>query len=350
MAETASVPSGSAPAAAPVLPRWHGDALPSRSIRFTLLLMAPLAAGLVVRPAAWAAYALLTSILAFMLDTGGPALGRFASIATAGIVVLAGAALGTLVAGNLPLTALTLALAGIVYALAEGIHTSAAFAGRFLCLTASIGALYAPIHAEYVPLVAGFVLFAWLVSVAWDAATGLWRPSTAPKPRDILARLRDTRSERWIFAAVVAVTVAAAFLAARMLGLAYPNWAVLAVVIVLRADSTLSRQMLSNLMLGTLLGVAVGYAWEALVVSPLGLLAGMAAASLLRWPLQKFHAALGLSAMAAFVVLLMQLVLVETGAGVSHAAVDRLADIALGCGFSILALWLNQGLQRTFAR
>lgn len=346
MSQAASAPSASAqPVPAPPLPRWHGDGLPSRSIRFTLLLMAPLAAGLVVRPGAWAAYALLTSILAFLLDTGGPALGRLAAIATAGVVVLSGAALGTLAAGNLALTALVLALGATVYALVEGIHTTAAFAARFLCLTASIGALYAPIHAAYVPLVAGFVLVAWLVSVAWDMATGLWRPSTAPRLRDIVARLEETRRERWIFAAVVSAAVVAAFLSAKAFGLAYPNWAVLAVVIVLRADSTLSRRMLANLMLGTILGVCAAYAWEAVFTAPLGLLAGMVLAALLRWPLQKVQATLGLAAMAAFVVLLMQLVAVETGALAPHAALDRLLDIALGCGFAVLALWVNQKLQ-----
>jgi hypothetical protein len=327
------------------LPRWHGDALIARSVRFTLLLMAPLAVEAIFGAGAWIPYALLTSILAFLIDTGGPALPRLSRIAVAGATVLAGAALGTLAAGNTVLIALAVAAAGLAYALVESIHPSAAAAGRFFCLSTSVCALYAPIRPLDVAVVACFVLYAWAVSVAWDLATGMWRPSTAPKLRELARRLGDIRRERWVFALLVAAAVAASFLTGKMLGLDYPNWALLAVVIVLRADTDFSRHMIINLMLGTLVGVAVSWTWIEFFPSPMALLLGMAFVAAVRWPAEQLHGALGLGAMAAFIVLLIQLVAIETGRVDAHTPIDRLADITLGCGFSLLAVWVNRALQ-----
>ena len=49
--------------------------------------------------------------------------------------------------------------------------------------------------------------------------------------------------------------------------------------------------------------------------------------------------------MSAFVILLLQLVGHLTGTP-SRAPVDRLIDIALGCGLSIVALWINSMVQQ----
>ena len=137
----------------------------------------------------------------------------------AGAIVLGGAGLGTLASINPVLTAGVLALTGMLYALVESAHPSAAFASRFMCITAALGALYVPLQVNDAAAVVVFVLYAWLVSIAWDIATGIWRPSTAPKLDALLAYLRDTRRERWVFAIIVAVTVSGAFLASWMLGL-----------------------------------------------------------------------------------------------------------------------------------
>lgn len=347
MAETSSAAPEPQPAEA--ASPWHGDRLAARSVRFTLTVMAPLVAGMLFGANFWIAYAVLTCILGCMLDTGGRALHRLGCFAVAGAVVLAGTGLGTLVRGDTALTTLALAFTGMLYALVESIHPSAAFAARFMCVTLAIGALYVPLALPDVAAVAAFVAYGWAVSMAWDVATGMWRPSTAPKLKDVVARVRATRRERWVFAAVVAATVSAAFLSSRALGLEHPSWALLALVIVLRADSQLSRSLIVSLMLGTLLGVAAALAYGAVLTSPRALLAGLAIAALVRWPAQQFHGVLGIASITAFVILLLQLVAV-TLSEVSHAPFDRVVDITLGCGFAVMALWLNCKAQALLRR
>jgi hypothetical protein len=343
MAETQSTPPK--PSATASFSRWHGDGLVGRSVRFTILLMAPLFAALLFGEGLWIAYALLTCILSFLLDTGGPARQRLGAIAVAGAVVLAGGALGTLASSNTVLITLALAFTGMLYALVESAHPSAAFAARFMCLTTAIGAVYVPLQVVDILAVAGAVLYAWLVSIAWDAATGIWRPSTAPKLKELLAHLRATKRERWVFAVVVAATVSAAFLTSWALGFERSQWALLAIVAVMRSDAQLSRRLIIDLMLGTVIGVAIALAYGALFTSPPALMIGMAVAALVRWPAQQVHTALGLAAMAAFIILLLQLAAVETS-GTSHAPFERIVDIALGCGFAVLALGLNGMAQR----
>ena len=339
MAET-SPPILTQPPPAEELPRWHGDGLIAQSIRFTLTVMAPVVAGALFGADLWVAYALLTGILGYMMDTGGPALPRLGAITAAGVVVLAGAALGTLVSGSIVLITLALAFTGLLYGLVESSHQSAAMAGRFFSITFAVGALYIPLQQIDAVAVGAFVIYTWLVSVAWDLATGMWRPSTAPKLQDIVAYLKATRAERWLFATVVAGSAVAAFLTCKALGLERPNWALLAIVVVLRADAQLSRQMIINLMLGTIVGVAAAFGYNEFFPSPIGLTVGMVIAALVRWPLQQLHGALGLAAMAAFIVLLLQLVSVVTGIE-THASQDRLIDITIGCLFGLAAIWIN---------
>ncbi len=145
-----------------------------------------------------------------------------------------------------------------------------------------------------------------------------------------MAHLRANKRERWVFAIVVAATVSAAFLTSWVLGFEHSNWALLAIVVVMRSDAQLSRRMIVNLMLGTLIGVAIALAYGTMFTSPLAPMIGMAIAALVRWPAQQVHTALGLAAMAAFIILLMQLAAIETS-GTSHAPFERVVDIALGC-------------------
>lgn len=340
-----SSPSAAPPPPGGALPRWHGDGLAGRSLRFTATVMAPMAAGLLLHQNYWVGYALLTCILGFMLDTGGPARQRAALFALAGVIVLAGAALGTRIAGDVWLTATALVATAALYALVEAVHPSAAFAARFFCLATAIAALDVPFQLTDVAVVAAFAAYAWAMSVGWDLATGLWRPSTAPSLRAIAAHLRQTRAERLLFAGIVAVAVAASFAAGRRLGLAHPHWAVFAVVIVLRDDSQFSRRMIVNLTLGTVIGAGAAFLYGAVVTSPAGLMAGITLAALVRWPGQQLHGALGMAAMAAFIVLLLQLVGTLIAMPM-HAAADRVIDVALGCAFALAALVIDARLRR----
>lgn len=327
------------------LPRWHGDGLLGRSLRFTATVMAPMAAGLALHQNYWVGYALLTCILGFTLDTGGTARQRAALFATAGLVVLAGAMLGALVAGHLWLTAIALVATAALYALVEAVHPSAAFAARFFCLATAIAALDVPFLLGDVGVMALFAAYAWLVSVGWDVMTGLRRASTAPTLSAIAVHLRATRGERLLFAGIVAVAVAASFLVGRLLGLPHPHWAVFAVVIVLRDDTHFSRRMMVDLVLGTVLGAGAAFIYGALVTSPAGLMTGLTLAALVRWPGQRLHGALGMAAMAAFIILLLQLVGTLMTVPI-YAAADRVADVTLGCAFALAALMVNARLRR----
>lgn len=320
--------------------RWHGDGLIARSVRFAFTVMAPITAGLIVGVDIWLIYALVTCILAFTLDTGGPALHRLGFMGAAGVVVLLGTGIGTLAAGHMGFTVLAFACVGALYALVESLDPSAA-AARFMCLTLAVGALYAPLQLTDVAVVAGFVVYAWAVSLAWDAMSGLHRPSTAPVPREILVRLRATERERWVFALAVAVAVPLAFLTSLSLGLHRPYWALIAIVLVLRADAMSSRQLMGQTLAGTALGVAVALLYGYLLPYHAALLAGMAVAALLRWPAQQRHGALGMAVLTVFIMLLLEL-LAGNARGATHDIVERLVDMAVGCVFAMVALGLDR--------
>lgn len=330
-----------APAGKATQARWHGDGLIARSVRFALTVMAPISAGLVIGVDFWMIYAMVTCILSFTLDTGGPALHRLGWMGAAGLVVLAGTGIGTLVAGDMPLIVAAFALVGVLYALVESIHPSAAAAARFMCLTLAVGALYTPLKGVDVAVVAAFVLYAWAVSLAWDALTGLWRPSTAPPLAMVFARIRATERERWVFAIAVAITVPLAFLTSLTLGLHRPYWALIAIVLVLRADALSSRRLMVQTLSGTLLGVTAALVYGYVLPFHAALLIGMAVAALIRWPAQQLHGALGTAALTAFIMLLLELVAGSVG-GAAHDIVERLIDVAVGCAFAMMALGLDR--------
>ena len=158
-----------------------------------------------------------------------------------------------------------------------------------------------------------------------------------------------TRRARWLFAVIVAVAVAAALLASKALGIERPNWAILAIVVAVRNDPVLSRESVVNLLLGTAAGVVVAIAYERVFTSETALMVGMALAALVRWPAQRLHGALGLGAMAVFVIMLLQLVAHYSGL-TSHAPSDRLIDVSLGCAFAVAASLVNRGAQAWLRR
>jgi hypothetical protein len=344
-----STPSENASPGQPRLAVWHGDAMLARSVRFALGIMVPIVFGLVSGAERWLAYALLTCILSYLMDMGGAALPRLAHVLFAGLVVVAGGLIGTAAAGHIAFVALALGTTAMLYGLVEGCHPSAASAARFLCLAVTVAALYTPIRGIDVAVVGASALFCWLLSIGWDLTTGLWRPSKAPTQNELADCLQTRRGERLIFAAVTASAVVGSFLLAHTLGLEHLNWAILALVLVLHADAEASWQMLRNLFLGTLLGVAVGWTYGTLLDRPLPLLIGMTIAAIVRWPVQQRNGALGQATMAIFIILLLQLTAHLTGHH-SHAPQDRLIDISIGCGLAILALCANAAAQRLLLR
>nr|WP_237182462.1 FUSC family protein [Roseomonas marmotae] len=196
-----------------------------------------------------------------------------------------------------------------------------------------------------ITVVGGCALFGWVLSVSWDAATGIWRPAAGPKLEQITAALREKQAERLVFASITGLTVAGSYLLARSLGLEHLNWSILAVILVLHADAEASRRTARNLFTGTLLGVAVAWIYGALFESPSALFFGMTVAAIIRWPVQQRRGSLGFAAMAVFIVLLLQLVAHLSGHP-SHAPADRLIDISIGCAISVGALYVNAAAQR----
>ncbi|GLK85292.1 FUSC family protein [Ancylobacter defluvii] len=333
----------------------HADGLAARSIRFALTVMAPIAVALTVGVDVWLIYAMIAGILAFTLDTGGPALPRLAWMGSAGVIVLVGTGLGTLAAGQPVVIMAGFGIAGVLYALVESLDDTAAAGARFLCLTFAVGALYAPLESRDVGVVAGFIGYAWLVSLFWDGVGGGLRASTAPSLREVYARLQASERDRWMFALAVAITIPLAYLASQVLGLRHPYWALLAVVIVLRADALSSRRLIGQMLLGTALGIAAAVLYGAgatalrqrgLDVPPHSLLlVGMAVAALLRWPFQQLSGVLGTAALTAFIMLFLEVIAGTVGAA-APAMAERLVDVAIGCGFALLALGLDRLGQR----
>lgn len=323
----------------------HGDRIIARSVRFALTVMGPVFAGLFLGIAPWLILAMVTSILVFGLDPGGPAGVRLGWFVGAALLVILGTGAGTMLSGHPLLIMASFALAGAIYALVESLSDRAAMAARFLCFTVAVGGLYMPLR----PLEAGVAvltaLYGWCVSLAWDLAVGAIRPSSAPDLGEIARKLRATMRERWIFAGAVAIAVALAYLTSTGAGLRRPYWAMIAIVIVLRADILSSGRLIVEMLAGTVLGIAcaLGYGLAAAHLAPghWPLLIGMLVAALLRWPAQNLHGALGMTALTAFIMLLLELV----AGSVGQAEADmqaRFIDVAVGCAFAMVALGLDR--------
>lgn len=327
----------------------QGDLIIARSVRFALTLMGPVVAGLVLGIAPWLVYALVTSILVFGLDPGGrpgPRLGWFAG---AGLLLIVSAGIGTLLAGTTVPIMLGFALAGVIYALVESVSDHAAMAARFLCFMLAIGGLYMPLNGLEAAVVALTSLYGWCVSLAWDFMAGSLRPWGALSLDEIMRNLRATKRERWIFAGAVAIAVPLAFLTSTGAGLHRPYWTMIVIVIVLRADVLASGRLMLEMLTGTVLGIALALGFGLLTLNiglgHWGLLAGMMIAALVRWPAQQLHGALGMAALTAFIMLLLELVAGSVG-GAAADMQARLIDVAVGCGFAMVALALDRAGRR----
>lgn len=312
-----------------------------RSVRFAFTVVAPIGVGLVAGPQAWLAYAMVSAITAYACDPGGPPLSRLMWMGVGAGAILAGATVGTLVAGHAVATTLAFMVAGVIYALSESAHQLTLTASRFLCFALAIAALYSPLHLDEVAAIAGFTVLAWVISVALDGALGAWRPSSAPVWGPFLRTLRATERRRWIFAAAVGITVPLAIWGSGLLGLQRPYWPLLALVLVLRVGFLSSGKLMLERFFGTLLGVVIAAAYAAFFPSQPALMLGIVIAALARWPAQQKHGALGVGALTAFVMLMVELVIASHGAALILME-ERVVDTAVGCAFALFALGLDQ--------
>jgi hypothetical protein len=337
------VPADSIPGAAPV------DGLWARSIRFAITVTAPIALNLALGPQSWLVYALITCIAAYSIDHGGGPLLRLAWMGSIGILILLGAALGSLVFDNRALTILAFALGGVVYALSESGHQATITLARFFCFGIAIGALYTRVSGKDVVVIFGFAAFAWAVSIAWDWARGQFRPPALPELHTIFRHMHARLEERWTFAIAVAVAVPVTFLVSAAFGEQKPYWAMLALVLVLRADFNSSRQLMLERFLGTVLGVGVAAIYAALLPYHIALMIGLLLAALARWPAQQRHGALGVGAITAFVMLMIELVVASRGQAIMLFEA-RVINTAIGIGVALLALGFDHALHRLWHR
>jgi hypothetical protein len=319
------------------------DSLTARSIRFAVTVTAPIALNLILGPQSWLVYALITSIAAYSMDNGGGASVRLLWMGAIGVAILLGAGLGSLVYDNRLLTILAFAFGGMVYALSESGHQATITLSRFFCFGLAIGALYAKLQVLDVAVVIGFVAFAWCVSVGWDWAAGRTRAATLPGLSDILVAMHARLIDRWTFAIAVACAVPVTFLVSAAVGEQKPYWAMLALVLVLRADFNSSRKLMLERFLGTVLGVAIAAVYAALLPYHSALTIGLVLAALARWPAQQKHGALGVGAITAFVMLMIELVASSRGQAMMLFEA-RIANTAIGIGVAILALGLDRAL------
>jgi hypothetical protein len=319
------------------------DSLTARSIRFAITVTAPIALNLILGLQPWLVYALVTVIASYGVDNGGPAALRLAWMAAVGIGILAGAGIGSLVAASHGLTIAAFAFGGVVYALSESGHQATLTLARFFCFGLAIGALYMQIAPLDVAVVFGFVLFAWAVSAGWDLVSGRRRPAELPALPEIFQAMHARLLERWTFAVVLALAVPVTFLVSNAMGQQKPYWSMLALVLVLRVDFHSSRKLMMERFAGTVLGVTIAALYAALLPQHIPLMIGLVLAALARWPAQQRHGALGVGAITAFVMLLIELVASSRGQALILFEA-RVADTAIGCGVALCALLLERGL------
>jgi uncharacterized membrane protein YccC len=140
---------------------------------------------------------------------------------------------------------------------------------------------------------------------------------------------------------VLALAVPATFLISNATGQQKPYWAMLALVLVLRVDFLSSRKLMIERFLGTVLGVAVAALYAAFLHGHVALMIGLVLAALARWPAQQRHGALGVGAITAFVMLMIELVAASQGQAI---------DTAIGCGMALCALAVERALYWTLRR
>jgi hypothetical protein len=99
--------------------------------------------------------------------------------------------------GDVVLTALAPGVVAVLYGLVEGNHASYVTSARIMCLGTVIAAFFTPVEPFDIAVIAAFALYSWLVSIAWDLATGFRRPFTGPSLRALASDLRASPLSRW---------------------------------------------------------------------------------------------------------------------------------------------------------
>ncbi len=315
-----------------------------RSIRFTLTVMAPIVVTLFTGPENWLVYAMVSAIVSFAGDAGGPPLARLGWMATGPIALAAGLLLGAAATGHLAAVFVLSMGAGLAYGLVETAHPHLLLATRFFAFGIVLaGLVTAPVPVDFVAIVVMLIL-SWLISLAGDLHLGRWLPLSVPPAASIGLSLKGSRGPRLAFALAVMLSIGAALGTAVLLGSLRPSWTCLTVVLVMRSEVVSSLHLAAERVIGTLGGVVV-----AVAVTTIGdhrvILVTMAIAAFVRWPAQQFHNALGVFCLTLFVLLMVELVVPDP-----HTAMlllhERLTDTVIGAVAASIGLAAFNRLQR----
>jgi hypothetical protein len=315
-----------------------------RVLRFLTTVGLPVTVAIVEGVQPWLIFAVLGAILAFLGDEGGTSLRRlgYMTIGPAGLVV--GAAVGT-ATGSLPAIFLTISfLLGLFYGLVEGGHTHLLLLARFVGYGLVMGNAVTPLNLADCAAAGAAVVDAWGISLLWDLARRQLRPFGVTPIGDATKAALTNWRNRWSFSLCVGFVIVTANLAGAWLGLGHPYWATLTILVVLRSEMAPSADLITDRVLGTLLGVA---AVALLVTAAPGqgpLLAGMIVAAALRWPAFRIHVALGTATITAFVLLLGELLAASPPAA-NRLLQDRLLATMVGCCFAMAGIGLYRILE-----
>ncbi|MBN9431815.1 MAG: FUSC family protein [Bosea sp.] len=307
-----------------------------RSIRFTVTVMAPIVVTLFTGPQTWLVYAMVSAIVAFAGDAGGPALQRAGWMATGPLALAVGLALGAAATGHLPAVFALSMGAGLAYGLVETAHPHLLLATRFFAFGIVLaGLVSAPVPVDFAAIAIMFVL-SWLISLASDLLDGRQTALSVPPAASIGLSLRGSLGPRIAFAIAVSLSIGAALTAAVMVGSLRPSWTCLTVLLVMRSEVLGSLRLAGARVLGTLGGVVAAVAVAHVGSHRLTLIA-MALAAFVRWPAEQFHNALGVFCLTLFVLLMVELVTPD-----SHTAAlllhERLTDTMIGALAAVIGL------------
>jgi hypothetical protein len=98
-----------------------------------------------------------------------------------------------------------------------------------------------------------------------------------------------------------------------------------------------------------LLGVAVAAVYAAVLPNHIALMIGLVLAALARWPAQQRHGALGVGALTAFVMLMIELVAASRGQALMLFEA-RVINTGIGIGVALFALGLDRTLHAALRR
>ncbi len=312
-----------------------------RTIRFVITVGLPLLAAYHYGMGGWVLYLIFGALLGFVGDVGGPPLLRLRFMAVGPGSLLVGALLGSFSLWLSPWLFFFFAIAnGVLYGLVENRHGHLIMLARFLGYGLVFGYAVAPLTGMDCLYTLASLLWAWLMSLAWDVGTRRFTPLSVPSFRRSLWRSHRQAPKHWRFALSAGISIALAYLICLFTGNQHPYWTTLTILIVLHNDMSNSAALISQRVSGTLLGVFAVVGLVYLHISPFGLLLCALLAATLRWPAFHLHYTLGTACITAFVLILGMLMLPPGQDGLPVLQ-DRLLATFIGCAFALFTMQID---------